>query len=185
MPELPYANPLLGDEAVLLRPFEGADVAAVAAICRDPEIARWTSVPEPYTEKDAREYFARAEQDRREGRELSHALVDFSSGKLLGSMGLMVNSEHATGEVGYYLAAEARGRGLATRALRLLSRWGIEQLGLARIEVLAHPDNMASQRVAQRAGFQREGLLRSYRDRKGERDDLLMFSLLRHELEPR
>jgi GrpB-like predicted nucleotidyltransferase (UPF0157 family) len=86
--------------------------------------------------------------------------------------------------VGYYLAAEARGRGLATRALKLLSRWGIEELGLARIEVLAHPDNVGSQRVALRVGFQREGLLRSYRDRKGERDDLLMFSLLPHELEP-
>lgn len=184
MPELRFADPLLGDDEVLLRPFEEADVGALAAICRDPEIARWTAVPEPYGEEDARAYFARAAQDRREGRELSHALVHPADGTLLGSMGLMVNSEHATGEVGYYLAPEARGRGVATRALRLLSRWGIEELGLARIEVLAHPDNVGSQQVALRAGFQREGLLRSYRDRKGERDDLVMFSLLPHELNP-
>jgi RimJ/RimL family protein N-acetyltransferase/GrpB-like predicted nucleotidyltransferase (UPF0157 family) len=183
MAELRYADPLLGDEAVLLRPFEDADVHAVAAICSDPEIARWTSVPEPYGEQEARQYLARTVEDRRRGRELSHALVDPGDGTLLGSMGVMVNGEHACGEIGYYLAATARGRGIATRALRLLSRWAIEELGLARIEVLVHPENVASQQVALRAGFQREGLLRSYRDRKGERDDLVMFSLLPAELE--
>jgi RimJ/RimL family protein N-acetyltransferase len=76
----------------------------------------------------------------------------------------------------------ARGRGFGTRALQLLSRWAIEGLGLERVELLANPANAASQRVAARAGFTREGLLRGYRTRHGVREDLVMFSLLPEDL---
>jgi [ribosomal protein S5]-alanine N-acetyltransferase len=61
------------------------------------------------------------------------------------------------GSVGYWLLPDARGQGLATRAVRLISRWAFEDLGLARLQLLAEPWNVASQRVAERSGFQREG----------------------------
>lgn len=184
MPELRAPDPPLSAEGLLLRPLGDEDAGAIAAICQDPEIPRWTNVPSPYDEADALDFLARAEAERLRGEGLQLGVADPGGERLLGALGLTVNAEDAIGEVGYYLAREARGDGLATRALLAVARWAIRELGLQRVEVLAHPDNEASQRVAVRAGFQREGLMRAYRDRKGERDDLWMFSLLPHELEP-
>jgi RimJ/RimL family protein N-acetyltransferase len=90
--------------------------------------------------------------------------------------------EHARGEVGYWLAPEARRQGHATRALQLICAWGFEALGLERIELLAASGNLASQLVATRAGFTPEAVLRSYmRNGDGERIDMLAFGLLRGE----
>ena len=85
-------------------------------------------------------------------------------------------------EIGYWLVPSARGRGAAAAAVRLLSRWALRELGLARLALHTHEDNVASQRVAERAGFTREGLLRSF-DTRGERPrDLVVFSLLPSDL---
>lgn len=70
-------------------------------------------------------------------------------------------------EVGYWVRREARGRGYATRATRLVSESGIHELALSRIQLHAFPENVASQRVAEKAGFTREGILRSYREVRG------------------
>jgi RimJ/RimL family protein N-acetyltransferase/GrpB-like predicted nucleotidyltransferase (UPF0157 family) len=184
MPEqLPFPDPQLRDEAVLLRPLAAADVPLVAAICRDPDVQRWTSVPEDYREQDARDFLIRAEEARLRGDELQQALADPGDNRLVGAVGLEVSSQHAIGQIGYYLGPDGRGRGLATRAVGLVAGWAVRTLGLRRVEILAHPDNLPSQRVALRAGFQREGLMRSYRERKGQREDLWMFSLLPPELE--
>lgn len=95
----------------------------------------------------------------------------------------MTVSRMRTGHVGYWCAAEARGRGVATRALRLLSRYGFEELGLQRLELITDPDNLASQRVAEKVGYRREGVLRSHLDHPdGRRRDSVMFSLLPGEL---
>jgi [ribosomal protein S5]-alanine N-acetyltransferase len=80
------------------------------------------------------------------------------------------------------VAAAARGRGLATTALRLVSRWAVRELGIARVHLTAHVDNPASQRVAERAGFRREGVLRAWEEIRGERVDLVMFSLVGSDL---
>jgi RimJ/RimL family protein N-acetyltransferase len=85
-------------------------------------------------------------------------------------------------EIGYWVAPDARNRGVGTRAVRLLSRWAIEELGLERIELLANPANEASLRLALRAGYTREGTLRLYRKRDGVREDLVMHSLLTEDL---
>ena len=90
--------------------------------------------------------------------------------------------QHARGEVGYWLARDARGQGHVTRAVRLICRWGFDTLGLERIDLLAATGNPASQQVAERAGFTREAVLRSYMRGKGERQDMVAFGLLRDEL---
>ena len=100
-------------------------------------------------------------------------------GRLLGAIGLaQLDWEDRRGEIGYWIAREARGRSVAARATRLISQHALDELGLERLELLAHPDNTASQRVALKAGYTREGLLRRYRRRRGAREDLVMFSLL-------
>lgn len=80
--------------------------------------------------------------------------------------------------VGYWLAGHARGRGRATRTVRLPARWAFGDLAIARLELTCGPDNLASQRVAERSGFTCEGLLRSHLPFKGGRRDSLLFSLL-------
>ena len=99
--------------------------------------------------------------------------------RLLGSIALMaLDWTHRRGDVGYWLAGDARGSGHATRAVRAICRWGFAQLGLERIALMASTGNPASQRVAERAGFTREAVLRSsYRGNDG-RQDMVAFGLL-------
>ena len=183
MPEIPLPDPPLDDGEVGLRPWRQDDLEAIVEACQDPDIPRWTAVPSPYGEHDAREYLARAEIDRRSGRELGLAVVSSAGEELLGSCGLARFDWHDRKvEVGYWVAASARRRGVGARATGLLSRWAITELGMERVELLANPLNEASQRLAERAGFTREGTLRRYRRRKGEREDLIMFSLLAEDL---
>jgi RimJ/RimL family protein N-acetyltransferase len=177
--ELSFPDPPLTDGVVGLRAWTTADVSAIAACCQDPEIPRWTEVPSPYDEDDAREFIAKAEQARLAGEELSLAVTDAESGGLLGAIGMRLASTERRADVGYWVAASARGRGTAARAVRLLSRWAFEALGVERVQVTTHPLNKASQRVALRAGFEREGLLPDYQLRKGVWEDRVVFSLPR------
>ena len=158
------------------------DAAAVATACRDPEIERWLAlVPQPYTEDDARFYVQDcidAGDDR-----FPFAITDASSGDVVGSIEMRVNRLR-TGHVGYWVAAEARGRGVASDALRALSRWAIEEHRLGRVELVTDPENAVSQRVAEKAGFRREAVLRSILVcRDGSRRDGVIFSLLPGELD--
>jgi RimJ/RimL family protein N-acetyltransferase len=83
------------------------------------------------------------------------------------------------GEIGYAVWPSARGRGVARRALGLLTRWGFDELGLERLELRISVANAASERVAERAGYRREGVLRSVHFKEGRRIDLGVWSLLR------
>jgi RimJ/RimL family protein N-acetyltransferase len=164
----------LEDDVVRLRPFEESDVPAITAACQDPEIPRWTAVPSPYTEADARAWLASDEEE-------SFAVVDRVSGELLGSIGVRY-LDGGIGEVGYWVKREARGRGIATRALGLVARWALVDKGLGRFQLRADVGNETSQRVAEKAGFVREGVLRSSLGLKGERRDAIMYSLVREDL---
>jgi RimJ/RimL family protein N-acetyltransferase len=107
------------------------------------------------------------------------AVVDAAEGSLLGAVGLTVRG--GIGEVGYWTAPWARGRGVAARAALLHTRWGFEALGLPRVELLAAVGNLASQRVAEKAGFVREGVLRAVRPaprNEGPRQDVVLYALL-------
>jgi RimJ/RimL family protein N-acetyltransferase len=183
MRSIPLPDPPLADGDVALRPWKRGDVEAVTAACQDPEIPRWTVVPKQYTERHARDFIAGTAADQAAGRELALAIVDRDD-RVLGAVGV-TNFDWADHrcEIGYWVAAEARRRGIGARAARLLARWAVGTLGMERVELLAHPGNDASQRLAERAGFTREGTLRRYRRRHGVREDLVMFSLLAEDLE--
>jgi RimJ/RimL family protein N-acetyltransferase len=182
VPPIPLPDPPLTDGEVLLRPWTLADVPAIVAACGDPEIPRWTVVPRNYSERDAVEFISSHETDRATGAGAHFAVVDRAD-TVLGAIGLSnFDWPQRTAEIGYWVAREARRRGVGTRALVLLSRWAIEELGLERVELPANPRNEASLSLARRAGFTREGTLRRYRYRHGEREDLVMHSLLPEDL---
>jgi RimJ/RimL family protein N-acetyltransferase len=150
----------------------------------DPVIQRFSRRTTPYTEADARRDFAEQEQARGRGEELNFALAEpgDQAAVLGGCLLENVRLDHNCAAVGYWLAPEARGRGVVTHAVRLLARWAFAELGLARLELTCGPDNEASQRVAERCGFTREGLLRSHVPFKGARRDSMIYSLLPGEL---
>ena len=124
------AEPLVdGDTA--LRAWRDSDLESLVVACQDPEISRWTRVPYPYGESDARAYLLQRHDTLHAGTAAPFAIVSAADrDHLLGSISLMRFAwNHARAEVGYWLAGEARGRGHATRAVRLISAWGFRSLG--------------------------------------------------------
>jgi RimJ/RimL family protein N-acetyltransferase len=135
-----------------LRPLRPSDADAIFAACQDPEIPRWTLVPSPYTREHAKEFIARSAT---EDGTLTFAAAG-PDDELLGVLSLLdLHREPGYAEIGYWLAAPARGRGLATQAVRLLTAHAHEELGLDRVEIHVHRENTASLRVPERAGYER------------------------------
>jgi RimJ/RimL family protein N-acetyltransferase len=168
--------PTLQGERITLRDFVPADEGPLHAFASDPEVTRFTTWgPNTPTETRAflRGALAEAASERRNRYAL--AVVDSSSGLLLGSAELSVESrQHLRGELGWVFDPVQWGRGYATEATRVLMRFGFDDLGLHRIAATCHPDNAASARVLEKAGMTFEGRLRGHmRVRGGWRDSLL------------
>jgi RimJ/RimL family protein N-acetyltransferase len=181
----PPPDPPLSDGVVTLRPWgEEGDVDAIVAACNDPQIATFLDrIPSPYTEDDAREYLELTRDGWAAGTMANFAIVE--GGRPVGSIGIrwLEGFDEGTAEIGYWVAAEARGRGICTRALRLAAAWALGST--ERLQLRADVDNAPSNRVAEKAGFRREGVLRAirYNDRLGRRVDFAMYSLLPGELD--
>jgi len=157
----PIVAPTLSDGEIVVRPLARGDIPDIVAACSDPEIPRWTRVPSPYTREDAEQFLAISATEAAAGEGVALAVAD-AGGRLIGTVGLMdVDRERGSGEIGYWTAAAARGRGAATRAVALLRDWAHSELGLAELEILPHRDNRPSQRVAELAGFTDTGEIRS------------------------
>ncbi|HEX6027064.1 MAG TPA: GNAT family N-acetyltransferase [Solirubrobacter sp.] len=141
--------PVLTDGVITLRPPSHDDIDAIYEACQDPEIQTWTNVPSPYAREHAVDYVERV--SKLPGTE---AFLGFEDDRLVGSFSVMeIDRERAYAEIGYWVAAPARGRGLATRAVTLLRDWAAEELGARLIELIIHEDNLPSKRVAERTGF--------------------------------
>lgn len=169
----------LRDGDLVLRPWTEDDVPALVEACSDPEIPRWIPViPVPYTEHDGLA-FVRGEVEG--SPEYSFAVTE--KGSLAGAIGMALNSHRYRGTIGYWVVASARGRGVCARALRVLCAWGLGELRLERLELITDPDNVASQRCAEKVGFVREGVMRAHlRHPDGRLRDSVLFSLLPGEL---
>jgi RimJ/RimL family protein N-acetyltransferase len=150
----------ISDGVITLRPPRDDDIDTIHAACQDPEIQRWTAVPSPYHREDAVSYVQRAAAERESGRTASFVCVD-DEGRMLGSFAVMeMDKAPGYGEIGYWVAAEARRRSVASRAVALLRDWAAAELGLRLIELIIDSDNAPSRRVAERTGFRETGELR-------------------------
>jgi len=174
------------DGATALRAWRDGDLHGLVEACQDPEISRWTRVPYPYGPSDARAYLLSRHDALHTGAGAPFAIVSTTDrDHLLGSISLLRFSwPHARAEVGYWLAAQARGQGHVTRAVRLITEWGFTSIGLERIDLMAATGNPASQRVAERCGFTREAVLRSYLAGREGRQDMVAFGLLASDPQP-
>lgn len=174
-------DPPLGDEAVVLRPWLPDDAGEIVRCCNDHLTSHFIPIlPSPYTPADAESFIERTVSES----EINLAITDRATGTVLGSVGVSLKAfDEEIAEIGYWLAPEARGRGAATRALVLLSRWTLREVPIARLQLTADVANLKSQAVAERAGFVREAVMRNgfTAGRRGHRD-CVVFSLLPGEL---
>jgi len=172
-------NPPLGDGVIALRPFRAEDAPAITAACNDPEVQRWIPlIPVPYAEADARRFILMTLQAWHDGTGYEFAIVDATTDRYIGSIGLHLGANPRRHAIGYLVAPEARRRGVAVRALRLVTRWGFDRLGIDRLALWTLPGNVASQAVAEKAGFRFEGLIRNWESDRDDRPvDAVMYSM--------
>ncbi len=155
----PIVLSALVDADLRLRPPIEADVATITAICQDPDIARFTRIPHPYTEADAHTFVELARDGLATGGGVPLVAVD-DDDRVLGAVGLDIDGRDLTADLGYWVGPDARRRGVATRGGRLLSRFAFEGLGLAYLSLQAAAHNGPSNAVARALGFTFEGTAR-------------------------
>ncbi|MGW4423801.1 GNAT family N-acetyltransferase [Streptosporangium sp. NPDC004631] len=161
---------------VVLRAPVGADAEPIARACADPLVSRFLpSVPVPYTHADALDRLSAAERTWRSGG-ASFAVAHAGTGEWAGAVELGTPDLRGNGEIGCLVAPWARGRGVATAAVRALAGWAFAH-GVRRVEMLADVENLTAHRVAMASGFRHEGVRRSAETRRdGTRGDLVAFA---------
>jgi RimJ/RimL family protein N-acetyltransferase len=169
---IPAPDPPLTDGVVTLRPMRADDLPAVEQAAIDPEIRRWIGAFEGSPSDVLRAWIDGWEAGT------AAAFAVCAPAPDCGGHVLVELRNSGRAHLEYWLLPRWRGRGLAGRALRLASAWACRDLGRARLELWTEPENHRSQRVAEGAGFRREGVLRSYSDIDGRRVDAVMFARL-------
>lgn len=183
-----FTGVALRTDRLILRPWSEQDIDAITEACQDPLIHRYVPIPSPYTRANAEEFVREtAPRGRAAGTDVIFGAFFVETGEPVCAVGLhrikgLGSPLGGTGEIGYWTAPGARGRGFMTEAAREVCRWAFEELGLARIEWLAAVGNEASWRVVEKLGFTREGTLRSYAVFRDQRVDMWIGSLLRTEV---
>ena len=169
---------------LVLRPYRADDAAEVALACRDELVQRWLPLPDPYTDADALAWCTEiAPGFRASGEGIEWAAVRRADDRLIGSFGLKRTDWRArTCEVGYWVAPWGRGEGLAGEAVTAIAGWLLGERGFERLVLRAAIGNEASQRVAMKVGFTREGVARNAGFTHAGRVDLVVFSLVRSDL---
>lgn len=165
---------------LLLRAHLEQDVEPTVAMFNDDLSKRWLSGPQPYTEADGRAWCTQAAHTMRTmGMGINWAITDLETGRYIGGIGLKgTDWEGRVTEVGYAIGAWARGRGFAPEATRAVAEWTLREQKLNRVELFAAVGNAASQRVAEKAGFVREGVARNSGFTHHGQEDMVMFSLI-------
>lgn len=177
-PIVPPERPLT-DGAVTLRALSTEDIAPLHHNLADEAVREYMSIPLDQTVEGTARYVTTRAKAMEDGTDASFAVTDALTGELLGTIGVERSCDDpAIGSIGYWLFASARGRGVATRAVRLLTTWAFTALALARLQITVHERNIASQRVAEKNGYVREGVMRSIAEQHGARVNLVMFARL-------
>ena len=173
------SQPLVG-EGVQIRPWRSPeDLRCVQAAGADPDIPAGTTVPAAFTEAAGRAFLERQEARLVRGEGISQAVSEGASDEAVGLVYLARRPQPWIAGLGYWLVPAARGRHLATIAVRLVADWALHELEILRLEAWVAPDNVASQRVLERAGFAREGRLRNLLQVQGRTTDGLVFARVR------
>jgi RimJ/RimL family protein N-acetyltransferase len=174
----PPETPLVGT-SICLDPITADAAGDLEWLARDEAVRRFTRVPSMPRDGFGAEWAARYVEGWQDGSRAGFQIRALD-GTFLGiAMFVRVDDEALEGEIGYAVGIEARGRGVATEAVRLLTDWGFAELGLERIELRIDVANGASDRVAEHCGYTREGILRNQHVKESLRGDVGVWSRLR------
>jgi RimJ/RimL family protein N-acetyltransferase len=168
----------LSVDGLRLVPFAPEHLDAVGAMLDDPDIVRFTRIPEPTPEDFPQTWLDRYEAGRSEGTREAFAAVDANGGLLGLALAPVIDRDGREVELGYLVAPDARGRGIATRMLAMLTRWAFDEAGAVRAALIIDVANPASERVAERCGYIREGVMRSVHLKNEVRIDAGVWSRL-------
>jgi RimJ/RimL family protein N-acetyltransferase len=172
-------DPPLADDSIRLVPMGPVHVPGVEAMLEDADVRRHTRIPSEPPPGFAATWIDRYVEAWDDGSRAGFA-IETLEGEFLG-LGMVIEIEWdgLQAEIGYVLSPAARGRGAATRTVRLLTDWAFEELGMERLALWIDVENSASERVAERAGYVREGVLRSFWFKEDVRADFGIWSRLR------
>jgi RimJ/RimL family protein N-acetyltransferase len=163
---------------VAFEPIGPHHLAAVTDLVGDPEVLRFTRVPDHPDADFPRRWIARYEEGRREGTREGFAALD-EGGAFVGlALAVHVSREDREAELGYIVVNRARGRGVATAMLAHLTEWAFGAAQMLRAYLMIDVSNGPSERVAERCGYVREGVLRSVHVKDGIRADMGIWSRL-------
>lgn len=155
---IPLPDSPLSDEVVRLRPWRHADADDLVAGWVDPDVARWNDVPDDTSVEAARRWIGGWSERVKTGVSLDLVVVDATTTEVLGEVGVShFDEQHGSAEIGFWLRPEARGKGFAVAAVRLLADWTVETIGVRLLFTRSNPGNEASARVLGRAGFEHRG----------------------------
>jgi len=179
-------NAEVSDGTVLIRPYHEGDADALYEAVRESiaEVSPWLPwCHQNYSIEESREFVSTRGKSAADGEWYSFGVFEKESDKFLGGVGLnFINRVHQMANLGNWVRSSSVGRGVATSATRLAASFGFAALGLHRIEIVVAVGNVASQRVAEKAGAVREGLLRKRLLISGESQDAVLFSLVPEDL---
>jgi ribosomal-protein-serine acetyltransferase len=175
----------LTDGRITIRPCRPSDAEAVCAAVRESvtELSKWAPwCPPDYSMLHCKPWLESRADAWSEGKEYDFVILDAADSLFLGGCALNdINRTHNFANLGYWVRTSRTGQGIATAAVRLVARFGFRQLGFTRIEIVAAVSNLASQRVAEKAGATREGIERNRHVVRDETYDAVMYSLLPHD----
>jgi RimJ/RimL family protein N-acetyltransferase len=180
----PFPSPVIRSARLDLREYGAGDAGLVRGLLvagADPEALPPGAPPDP---DEAAGWLAdAAHRPQREGTGVHLMMLDRAAGRIVGSIGLLhADWEVRSAEIGYGVRGDERGKGFASEALGAVARWVLTEGGIQRAWLTANTDNVASVRVAEKAGFRREGTLRRAGREHDRLHDLAVFSLLDDEL---
>ena len=179
-------NPELTEASILIRPLRAGDEHALYEAVRESiaEVSVWLPwCHQDYSIEESREFVTSREIASQGGEWYSFGIFAKERDRFLGGVGInFINRVHQLANLGYWVRTSEAGHGVATTATRLAAKFGFEQIGLQRIEIVAALDNIASQRVAEKSGAKREGVLRRRLFIHGESLDAVLFSLMPEDL---
>jgi RimJ/RimL family protein N-acetyltransferase len=166
------------DGDIRLEPLTNAHLPGIVELVGDADVIRFTRIPDPVPAGWVDAWIRRYEDGRADGTRDCFAIVDRDGAFLGFAAAPEIDAGARTAELGYVVAPPARGRGVATRALELLTRWAFDDAGILRAELLISTENVASKRVAEKDGYRYEGTLRSVHFKGDLREDTEIWSRL-------
>lgn len=166
---------------ITIRPFESEDVPEFFAAVRGSvnDLGRWMPwCHADYSMDEAKAWLATCQAEWVRGTSYPFLIVESKSHEVVGSVDInQINSEHGFGNIGYWVASEYAGKGIATAAVKLVVQFGFEEIGLTRLEIIALTENVASHRVAEKAGARFECIARNRLVGWGKPYDAAVYSI--------